>query len=138
MKKRYCLLALALATFAVQAATVDFTVTTPQPIVVTAIAAPMLGGGTATVQQRVVAVAVHVTGNATPGSVSYFQTGAVSRWLGYGGTVDANGVPAVQQFNLPAPGTYSVVAQFTETGSRVAGSPPPAVSKSAPVTIVAK
>jgi len=120
----------------VQAATVDFAVTTPQPIAVTSTTVPMMGGGTATQKQWVVTATVKVAGNAQPGTVTYWQV-SPTKWLGWGGAIDASGVPPVVTFNLPGAGTFKVVAQFNESGpagTRTAGP----VAVSAPVTITAK
>jgi len=136
--KTLCVFLVALFVANVQAATVDFSVTTPQPVASTTASGPTPTGGTYTHTFWPVTVAVKITGNTSSGTVTYWLTSPKVQWLGWGGGIDANGAPSVQHFNLPGAGTFTVIAQYTEVGSRVAGSPPPAVSKSAPLTIVAK
>jgi hypothetical protein len=129
----FCLLLFATAA---QAATVDFAVTTPQPVAATSVTSPAMGGGSYTRNLYVVTATVKVSGNAQPGTVTYWQV-SPTKWLGWGGAIDANGVPPVVTFNLPGAGTFKVVAQFNESGpagTRTAGP----VAVSAPVTIVAK
>jgi len=133
---KYLFTALALVGFAVQAATVDFAVTTPQPVAATSVTSPAMGGGSYTRNLYVVTATVKVAGNTQPGTVTYWQVSPI-KWLGWGGAIDANGVPPVVTFNLPSAGTFKVVAQFNESGpagTRTAGP----VAVSAPVTVIAK
>jgi hypothetical protein len=119
-----------------QAATIDFAVTTPQPVAATSVTSPAMGGGSYTRNLYVVTATVKVAGNAQTGTVTYWQV-SPTKWLGWGGAIDANGIPPVVTFNLPGAGTFKVVAQFNESGpagTRTAGP----VAVSAPVTIVAK